>query len=316
MELGSDLPVAKTDVYISGLQHALGEPQPIEGLSEVQSAGEASALAADGLRLIRTSELDPWELAAQSADLTLSSLDGEKSITSVFYATDTFWPEGATDRAPSRFLDHLGLQRTPLHGVGFEGCGNAGGLLAAAADALRSETTSMVLCVTTDCAADGERLMGANVSVLSDGAASFVASTNRPSSGFRVLGIGRAIEGGMHRLDVATDTMAVVKATADGIRRATALALEQTGLEPSSISHVVANNYGRTSLKIFCGAARVPFDLLYVENVEEVGHCFAADTLINLQSLVEREVVSSGERCLVLGSGFSNWSAAILEYVD
>lgn len=87
------------------------------------------------------------------------------------------------------------------------------------------------------------------------------------------------------------------------------------GLDSSSISHVVANNYGRTSLKIFCGAGRVSFDLLYVEEVEEVGHCFAADTLINLQSLVERGAVSSGERCLVLGSGFSNWSAVIVEYV-
>jgi 3-oxoacyl-[acyl-carrier-protein] synthase-3 len=307
--------VADADIYISRLQHALGEPQPIEELPEVQAAGEAAALAADGLRLVRASELEPWELAAQSAELTLPPLDRE-SVTSVFYATDTFWSEGAADRAPARFLDRLGLQRTPLHGVGFEGCGNAGGLLAAAADALRSGTTTMALCVTTDRAADGERLMGANVSVLSDGAASFVAGSRRPLSGFRVLAICRAIEAGMHRLDVATDTMAVVKATADGMRRATSLAFEQTGLDPSSISHVIANNYGRTSLKIFCGASRVPFDLLYLENLEEVGHCFAADTLINLQSLGERGIVSSGERCLVLGSGFSNWSAAIVEYVD
>lgn len=307
--------MASVDIYISGLQHSLGEPRAIEKLPEVQAAGEASALAADGLRLIRASELEPWELAAQSAELTLSPLNREL-VNSVFYATDTFWPEAAADRAPARFLDRLGLQQTPLHGIGFEGCGNAGGLLAAATDALRSGTTTMALCVTTDCAAEGERLMGANVSVLSDGAASFVASSRRPLSGFRVLAICRAIEAGMHRLDVATDTMAVVKATADGIRRATSLALEQTGLDPSAISHVVANNYGRTSLRIFCGAGRVPFDLLYRENVDEIGHCFAADTLINLQSLIERGVVSTGERCLVLGSGFSNWSAAIVEYVD
>lgn len=307
--------MANPDIYISSLQHALGEPLPLEELPEVQAAGEASALAADGLRLVRASNLEPWELAAQSAELTVSALDRE-SITSVLYATDTFWPEGAADRAPARFLDQMGLQRTPLRGIGFEGCGNAGGLLAAAADALVSGTTTTALCVTTDCAAAGERLMGANVSVLSDGAASFIVSSSRPSSGFRVLAVGRAIEAGMHRLDVATDTMAVVKATADGVRRATSLALEQAGLDTSSISHVVANNYGRTSLKIFCGAGRVPFDLLYVENVEEVGHCFAADTLINLHSLVEHGVVTSAERCLVLGSGFSNWSAAIVEYVD
>ena len=307
--------MANPDIFISGLQHALGEPLPLEELPEVQAAGEASALAADGLRLVRASDLEPWELAAQSAELTVASLDRE-SITSVFYATDTFWPDGAADRAPARFLDQLGLQRTPLRGIGFEGCGNAGGLIAAAADALESGTATTTLCVTTDCAAAGERLMGANVSVLSDGAASFIVSRTRPSSGFRVLAIGRAIEAGMHRLDVATDTMAVVKATADGIRRATSLALEQADLDTSSISHVVANNYGRTSLRIFCGAGRVPFDLLYVANVEEVGHCFAADSLINLQSLAEREVVLSGERCLVLGSGFSNWSAAIVEYVD
>lgn len=209
--------MANPDIYISGLQHALGEPQPLEELPEVQAAGEASALAADGLRLVRVSDLEPWELAAQSAELTVAPLDRE-SITSVLYATDTFWPKGAADRAPARFLDQMGLQRTPLRGIGFEGCGNAGGLLAAAAaEALGSGTATTALCVTTDCAAAGERLMGANVSVLSDGAASFIVSRSRPSSGFRVLAIGRAIEAGMHRLDVATDTMAVVKATADGI---------------------------------------------------------------------------------------------------
>lgn len=306
--------MADDDIYMSNLQHWLGEPQAIEGLPEVQVAGNASSLLAEGLHAIRTSDLEPWELAARSAEASLSLLDRE-SITSVFYATDTFWSESATVRGPARFLDCLGLQRTPLHGVGFEGCGNAGGLIATAADALRTGTAGMALCVTVDRAAEGVRLMGANISVLSDGAASFVIGTRRPASGFRVLASCRAVEAGMHRLDVARDTMAVVKATADGVKRAISQAFERTGLDRSSISHVVTNNYGRTSLKIFCGAGGVPFDLLYQGNVKEIGHCFAADTLINLQSLVEQDIVSNGALCLVLCSGFSNWSATIVEYV-
>jgi len=306
--------VADVDIYISNLQHALGEPRAIEELPEVQAAGRASALTAEGLHSIRASDLEPWELAARSAESSLSSVSRE-SIAAVFYATDTFWSESATVRGPARFLDRLELERTPLHGVGFEGCGNAGGLIATAADALKAGTADTVLCVTTDRAAEGTRLMGANVSVLSDGAASFVAGTHRPAVGFRVLATCRAVEAGMHQLDVATDTMAVVKATADGVKRAIAQAFEQTGLDRSSISHVVANNYGRTSLKIFCGAGGVPFELLYQENVKRIGHCYAADTLINLQSLVEQEAVSSGALCLVLCSGFSNWSATVVEYV-
>jgi 3-oxoacyl-[acyl-carrier-protein] synthase III len=306
--------VTDADIYISNLEQALGDPRPMDELSEVQTAGNAAALQADGLRSVRISDFEPWELAARSAERTLFSC-GRDSVGAVFYATDSFWSESATVRGPARFLDRLDLQQTPLHGVGFEGCANAGGLIATGADALRAGTAASALCVTTDRAAPGARLMGANVSVLSDGAASFLIGNRRPDSGFRVLATSRAVEAGMHQLDVATDTMAVVKATADGVKRAISSALERTGLEASSISHVVANNYGRTSLKIFCAAGGVPFDLLHRENVAEVGHCFAADTLINLRSLLERELVCDGELCLVLCSGFSNWSATVLEYV-
>jgi 3-oxoacyl-[acyl-carrier-protein] synthase III len=60
----------------------------------------------------------------------------------------------------------------------------------------------------------------------------------------------------------------------------------------------------------------VPFDALHTGNVGHIGHCFAADTVINLASLAEAGAFSQGERCLMLWTGVSNWSAAIVEYVD
>lgn len=303
------------DVYISHLDHAPGKQVPLTELPEVIAAGNAERLAAEGLGAVWVSDAEPWELAAHSAEGTLKNVEAGM-VDSVYYATDSFWVDSANVKAPARLLDRLGMGRVPLHGVGFEGCANTGALLHGVANAVRAGTTSAALCVTTDRAAPGARLMGANVSVLADGAASFLARGTRPEVGFRLVAIGSAMEAGMHRLNVATDTMAVVKATADGIGRATSLVFERAGLDRSAVSHIVTNNYGRTSLRIFCAAANVPFDLHYNPGIEQVGHCFAADTLITLETMVARNALSRGEFCLVLWSGFSNWSAAIVEYLD
>jgi 3-oxoacyl-[acyl-carrier-protein] synthase III len=303
------------NAYISDIGHAVGERFPIADLPEVKAAGTAERLAAEGLDSVRVSDAEPWELAALSAERTLESRAGTDLVGSVFYATDSFTADSANVKAPARFLDRLGLGRVPLRGVGLEGCANAGALLMAAGNAVAAGVTPGALCVTTDRAVPGGRLMGANVSVLSDGAASCLVRGEPPATGFRLVAFGSAVEGGMYRLSVATDTMAVVKATAAGIGRAVSEAFDRATLDRGAVSHVVCNNYGRTSLKIFCAAAQVPFDALFTGNIARMGHCFAADTLINLASLAEGGTISPGERCLTLWSGFNNWSAAIVEYV-
>jgi 3-oxoacyl-[acyl-carrier-protein] synthase-3 len=236
-------------------------------------------------------------------------------VDAVVYATDTFWQPEAT-KGPARLLEALGCSRTPLYGAALHECGNLGAALHTARATVAAGLAHDVLVLTTDVCRPGGRLMGGNLSVLSDGAASCLVGTARPDSGFRLIAMQTAVEGAMHRINITTDTIAVVKATSDGLGRASKAAYVAAGVQPTDAKLLVTNNYGRSSLRIFAASVGMGFDKVYHANNADIGHCFAADVLIDLEALRTGGDLRPGDLVVALMTGTHAWTCAAFEYVE
>lgn len=311
--------MAPENIYLSSFAHGLGEPIPLAELPELADEALRQQYSDDGLAMIRSTADDPWQLAAACSKDTLSRFSGEvahdTAVSRVVYATGSYWASEATQKAPMRYLDQVGLSRIPLLATGFHGCANAGPMIDIAANAVRAGHHA-ILCVTTDAAGLDSRLMSSNLSILSDGAASFIVGDQLPTKGFRLLACEIAVEAGMHALDPATDTMAALKGTVEGVSRAAASAFAVAGLAPGDVSHVVTNNYGGSGRQIFCAAAKLDFALAHDAGIALIGHSFSADTLIGLEQLADSGMLTQGDVVACLWTGLTTWSVGLLEYVE
>jgi 3-oxoacyl-[acyl-carrier-protein] synthase-3 len=281
-----------TDVFLSRIAYALGDPGDLDELPEITGPpGVADRLRDGGLAGYRRTDRQAWELAATSGRITLDAAPG---IGSVVYATDTFRPRHDPEIAAARFLNATGLGRIPLVGVGYAGCANLALATRTAAALLRAGDTDSALLVTTDVCEPGQRLLTGGIAVLSDGAASCVATTIEPETGFRIIGQVTAIEASLHGLSADDESMAMATATGRGVSRVTTALYASTGLSAGDFAYLVTNNYVASSLRIFAGMAGIGFDRSYRATAADVGHCYAADPLISLAAMAEDGTLRAG----------------------
>jgi len=302
-------------IFLTRIGFAVGESARIASLPEISPSTEAlDRLTRGGLANFRQSDLSAWQLAADSAWLTLDS-SSTAAVNLVVYATDTFWGSDEHEMDAARFLQAAGLERTPLIGVGLAGCANFAVAMRTAVACLRGGDATTALVATADVCQPGQRLFGGGIGVLSDGAATCVVGTRRPEHGLQLLGMTMAVEAGLHALTSASEPMAMAKATARGVHRAATALYEKTGLSPGDFSYLVTNNYIESSLRIFANMAGLPFDRTYRGTVAGYAHCFAADALINFATMTSERILESGDRVLAIVSGYNSWACMAFSVV-
>lgn len=295
-------------IFLTQIGFTVGEAAPIASLPEIAQPTEVlDRLTRGGLANFRQSDLPAWQLAADSALLTLDS-SATAAVDLVVYATDSFWGSDEHELDAARFLQAAGLERTPLIGVGLAGCANFAVAMRTAEACLRGGDATTALIATTDVCPPGQRLLGGGIGVLSDGSATCVATTRRPEQGLQLLGITMAVEAGLHALTPDSDPMAMAMATARGVHRAATALYEKTGLRPEDFSYLVTNNYIESSLEVFANTAGLPFDRTYRGTVAGYGHCFAADALINFATMASERILEPGDRVLAIVAGYNSWA--------
>jgi 3-oxoacyl-[acyl-carrier-protein] synthase-3 len=85
------------------------------------------------------------------------------------------------------------------------------------------------------------------------------------------------------------------------------------GFNGSGVAHLVTHNYGGSAVRIMASAIGVPADRIWCPTAADIGHCFAADTLINLAALGESGALRSGDRLVTLMTGTAVWGCASLQ---
>jgi 3-oxoacyl-[acyl-carrier-protein] synthase III len=300
-----------TGVYLWSFASALGEQILLEDTDDEGVHCHLAALHEQGLKYCLVSECSVAGLAATSSHQTLAALR-DAQVDAIVFCTDSA-PELTPTSEAWDLLLRLGLPRTPVTVVGGSGCGNLGPGLSMARSQILLDGLSTVLLVTSDRMRARTRYLDNGQTVMSDGAASCIVSSQPPPGpSFAIRGLASTF-----RVDIGTVAVRrimVARATVEAIEDTVRRAAEPSSLTARDFRYLLTGNYGRTPRELLAESAGVPVDRVYCPMLARTGHCFAGDVLVSLGSLAETDKIDDDDHVLLLTASPRSWSVAVLRF--
>jgi len=205
----------------------------------------------------------------------------------------------------------LELERATAIGISQVGCMGLNSAVAMARDFLISNGHAQhVLCISADVLPPGAK-REILYNVISDGACAVLVSRGCECNRLRYR---RQVTKGYYWDSVGkkNEIIAAYFPTAQHLINST---LEGAGLTKDDIRWIIPHNVSRRSWEILLDLVGLPIERLFTENIARVGHVIAADNWINLRDMMERKLVDSSDKLLLVNFGFgANWACAVLEY--
>ncbi|MGW4512530.1 3-oxoacyl-ACP synthase [Streptomyces sp. NPDC004393] len=225
------------------------------------------------------------ELAVDSGNATLEASGAPRgSVDGVIVCTSSF-PGSVDDHAGflGAVLGGLALPSVSFaFGMTLNRCNNLLAALHVAVSLVRAGSRRRVLVVTADRIRD-EAVRLEKFALFSDGAASCLVSAEEGPDGFAVLASASAQDAAVLGLRDQIDSRLAVAVNAE-LERA-------TGIPPEKITALLPANLVRPLVTMKERQAGFRAAQMRIGNIERLGHCFAADPLINLVDLL-----ASGEQ--------------------
>ncbi|KOV64046.1 3-oxoacyl-ACP synthase [Streptomyces sp. MMG1121] len=273
--------MSMTPVRLYGPQYVLGE-------TEVHHTEIANlpARAAEfrmppspelwGWGTVRRAERSLESMAADSATATLRAAGADPSSVDavVLCSTRIPGPSEVHGRFMQTFLAEAGLGDIPFYGQNLNRCVNLLAAIDTASAFVAAGRHRRVLVVTTDMVADeADRMV--SYALFSDAAAScLIAAEGDTDGGYEVVGCATA----QNRLGLDHSN----EISADLARAANDRLLAPVGMKLGDVAGLLhANIFKPVVVMKELQAGFTPAQL-YTDNITRVGHCFAADPLINL----------------------------------
>jgi 3-oxoacyl-[acyl-carrier-protein] synthase III len=301
---------------ISGLARELGEPASVAELPTLVADERLRTLALEGgLENYARSELDMMALARLSIERTLDrAAIPTNAIDMVLFATNSSDnPQLQRGAALQLMLCELDLLKALPLGISMAGCSNAMAALRLAADAVLRGARN-VLVVTVDRARpEQDRVLPEAVSVLGDGAASFVVGPAGRGD-YDLLGLGFRSAPHLAALDMSEPAFLI--GTVNSVREVIRSVLDESGQHPEDLQLATANNFRRPFVRTLLDYGGLRGLSLYESNVSRIAHCQSADTFINLSDATREELLPRGGAALLLANTFFLWGACVLRRIN
>ncbi len=297
------------DIYISAIETALGESTDIISLiDENHPENEIENLILGGLRHFLKSNKSPVDLAVECVQKQKITYDLDlNKIDNLIYSTSAMWKYNYIDRfAISRLVGLVGKDISPICLYG-NGCANVYSAIDIAYSLIASGKNSTVLVITSDVAGGQKsRIISPGLSIASDGASSFIVSTEKYShQAFKIKQIETIYSSELGSLQADEARGEFFAKTANAIRLlGKKLSLRQGCI----VDSLITNNYKKDVVEMFSLLLGVENNLIDCSGIERYGHCFSSDTIIGL-----KHVELDKKHILTLASGTQNWAACLLE---
>ncbi|MGV9295815.1 hypothetical protein [Amycolatopsis sp. NPDC003676] len=292
-------------VYLSFPECVTGDQVSVDELPDDSVRRELQLLREQCVGHCRVSARPLLELAAESASGTWLRA-GRPPLDSVVFCTDTSF-DGGVSGALGDLLGRLGAPVGSALAVGGSGCGNLGPGLATARNLIQANGASAVLLVTADAVGDGARYLPSSTTVLSDGAAACLVTSEPAGKSFKVLGLASSF----HADKGAPSGLVNAKGIVALVRRAVAGAFAELPVSAESCRFLLTGHYGRTTCALLALAARVDPKNVYRPLADEMGHCFAADVLAGLGRLAQDPAGEPGDVVLLVTTGSRSCTAVV-----
>lgn len=289
------------NVFLLGPGYVLGEREAdhteIGNLAELASQFKlAPQPDLWGWGTIRTTERELEDMAAETGLRSLRSagLAAESIDALVLCSNRIPGPAEGHGEFVADVLTGTGLGDLPVYGVNLNRCVN----LLAGIDVARAFVLSgryrRVLVITTDKVAAGADRMS-QFALFSDGAASCVIAAD-PGHGesYELLGCATAQE--------AATLEWTNQISSDLATEVNDRLLAEPGLKVGDLAALLHANLFTPLVVMKERQAGFGADQLYTGNITRVGHCFAADPLINLVDRVALGHINAGAYCMLASS--------------
>jgi 3-oxoacyl-[acyl-carrier-protein] synthase III len=317
------------NIFLRGPSYVLGEHETdftaIGNLAEL--AGRFAMAQNPGLwgwGSIRTTTRDLTELAVDTGRATLQAAGLEpRSIDAIALCSNRI-PGPAEDHGSfvQRVLTGIGLGDIPCYGLNLNRCVNLLAGLDVARALVASGRHSHILLITTDKVADGADRMS-QFALFSDGAASCVVA---PVPGDSVPGALRrgdfmAADCGsyeLHACATAQDTRTLEwthEISSDLARQVNDRLLMPHGLKRGDLAALLHANLYKPLIAMKERQAGFSAEQLYLGNIPRLGHCFAADPMINLVDRAALGHIGVGRYCVLASSVPGSRIGALLRRV-
>ncbi|MFE3738513.1 3-oxoacyl-ACP synthase [Streptomyces sp. NPDC059096] len=306
--------MSTTKAWLHGPRYVLGETEVhhTEIANLLTRAAEFRMPPAPelwGWGSVRRAERSLEAMAADSAAATLRAAGADPSSVDavVLCSTRIPGPSETHGRFMETFLTEAGLGDIPFYGQNLNRCVNLLAAIDTATALVVSGRHRRVLVVTTDSVADeADRMV--SYALFSDGAASclIVAAdgTDAPADGgYEILGCATAQD--RKTLDHSHEI------SADLARVANDRLLTPLGMKLDDIAGLMHTNIFKPVVVMKERQAGFTPKQLHTDNITRVGHCFAADPLINL---VDRAALGETEpgRHYMLAAGVPGQRIGVL----
>jgi 3-oxoacyl-[acyl-carrier-protein] synthase-3 len=266
--------------YLSAPSYLLGEHEEdhtsIANLAERAAAfGLLPKATLWGWGSIRRTERPLAELAVETATRTLGSAGSSPADIDalVLCSTSVTGPAEEHGEFFAQILAGLGLSDIGLYGIALNRCTNLLAGIDLASALVASGRYRQVLVITTDRVLDeAERMV--SYALFSDGAASCLIGREPAGASFEVLGCANAQDAG--RMTSTAEISSELAITVND------RLLRPQGMKLDDICGVMHLNVFLPLVTVKERQANYTAEQIYTGNVRRVGHCYAADPLINL----------------------------------
>jgi 3-oxoacyl-[acyl-carrier-protein] synthase III len=227
-----------------------------------------------GWGTVRRTERNVEELAIESGSATLAAAGLAPASIGAVVLCSTGFPVGTHVHGSfvDTILSGIGIDDADFMGLGINRCTNMLAGLQVADALVRSGRHRRVLVVTTD-RVDDEAMRMEKFALFSDGAASCLVM-DEPAAGFELMSCAAANR--TRELDWSHEI------NADLSRQVNEQLLKPFGMTLDQVSGLMHANIFMPIVMLKEMQAGFTPTQLYVGNIRRVGHCFAADPIINM----------------------------------
>jgi 3-oxoacyl-[acyl-carrier-protein] synthase-3 len=240
-------------------------------------------------RCLEAMAIDSGSATLRAAGIAPSSIDAL-----VLCCTEVRVPPNEHGRFVEAVMTGIGLGDIAFYGLNLNRCVNLLAALDVASSFVASGRYRRVLVITTDRVGDESERM-THYALFSDGAASCVVTTDgEGQDGYQVLSCATAQD--TSSLDWSKEI------SADLARRVNDALLTPLDMTPTDVSGLMHQNIFKPLVVMKERQAGFTSEQLYTENIVRVGHCFAADPLINLVDRTAAGHVQPDHHYMLAGS--------------
>lgn len=296
-------------VFMTGIAHITGDPRPITAIEPIAAEpGLLDALHEVGLSRYRHARDCPIDMAATCIAETLDhSRMPASGIDILMLASSTVGFGQIENTELLQLSERFGLAHATPIGVSAAECANFGTALHLARTLVTTGEARTVLLVTTDaCTTPQQRLLRQVNSVVSDGAASCLVTTE--PARIEILATATATNQ-LIRAATNPDTIAALtRRTLIGLADEVLL---RANIDRAQVRQVITNNINTEALRFMTLSAGLDHNLCYDDNVADFAHVHSADNLLNLQSYLE-DGAAPDQIVLTISHAFGTWALAPL----